>query len=174
MHVMMPVLPQGQPDVTNPYLPCPDRVAAVSARRLLGFVFSLICTVMIGLAAGAIWLLPTIFLGRAMPWLAVPLGWILGRIVRSWVNPGGRSLTAVLAAIAMIVASAYFTVLLAGARIAGSLGLGFLDTLRVAGIALLTDIARLTLTAGDIAWYAAGTLLAGIAARTVARRGPAN
>jgi vitamin B12 transport system permease protein len=132
----------------------------MSARRLLGFAFTLICTVMIGLAAGAIWLVPTILMSKLMPWLAVPIGWILGRIVRSWVNPGGRVGAAILAAIAMIIASAYLTVLVAGARIAGSLGLGFFDTLHVAGIALLTDIARMTLTGGDIAWYAAGTVLA--------------
>ena len=132
----------------------------MSARRLLGFVFTLICTVMIGLAAGAIWLVPTIFLGKLMPWLAIPIGWILGRVVRAWVNPTGRVGAAVLAAIAMILASAYFTILVAGARIAGSLGLGFFDTLRVAGVALLTDIARMTLTSGDIVWYATGTVLA--------------
>lgn len=132
----------------------------MSVRRLLGVVFALICTVMIGLAAGAIWLVPTILMGKLMPWLAVPIGWILGRTVRGWVNPGGRVGAAVLAAIAMIVATGYLMVLVAGARIAGSLGLGFFDTLRVAGVALLTDIARMTLTGGDIAWYAAGTILA--------------
>ena len=136
----------------------------MSARRLPGLVFTLVCTLMIGLAAGAIWLLPTIFLGRVMPWLAVPIGWVLGRLVRSWVSPAERVGAAILAAIAMIVASAYLAVLLAGARIAGSLDMGFLDALRVAGIALLTDIARLTLTGGDIAWYAAGTILAVVGA----------
>lgn len=132
----------------------------MSARRLLGFIFALICTVMIGLATGAVWLVPTILMGKLMPWLAVPMGWVLGRIVRGWVNPGGRWGAASFAAIAMIVATVYLTVLVAGARIAGSLGLGFFDTLRVAGIALLTDIARMTLTGGDIVWYAAGTILA--------------
>ncbi|BDU22792.1 hypothetical protein [Dyella sp. GSA-30] len=132
----------------------------MSARRLLGFVFALICTAMIGLAAGAIWLVPTILVSKLMPWLAIPIGWILGRIVRGWVNPGGRTGAAVLAGLAMIVASAYLVVLVAGARIAGSLGLGFFDTLRVAGIGLLTDIARMTLTGGDIVWYSAGTVLA--------------
>jgi len=132
----------------------------MSARRLLSFLFTLICTVMIGLAAGAVWLVPTILVSKLMPWLAIPMGWVLGRIVRSWVSPGGRVGAALLAAIAMILASAYLTVLVAGARIAGSLGLGFFGTLRVAGIALLTDIARMTLTSGDVAWYAAGTILA--------------
>jgi vitamin B12 transport system permease protein len=132
----------------------------MSARRLLGLVFTLICTVMIGLATGAIWLVPTVLMSKLMPWLAVPIGWVLGRIVRGWVNPGGRAGAAVLAAIAMIVAAVYFTILVAGARIAGSLGLGFFDTLHVAGVALLTDIARMTLTGGDIAWYATGTVLA--------------
>jgi vitamin B12 transport system permease protein len=141
----------------------------MSARRLLGLVFALICTVMIGLAAGAIWLVPTIFMGRLMPWLALPVGWLLGRIVRGWVNPNGRGVAAALAGIAMIVASAYLVLLVAGARIAGSLGVGFFDTLRVAGIGLLCDIARLTLTGGDVAWYAAGTLLA-MAAALRARR----
>lgn len=132
----------------------------MSARRLLGVVFTLICTVMIGLAAGAVWLVPTILMSKLMPWLAIPIGWILGRVVRAWVYPGGRTGAAVLAAMAMIVASAYLSVLVAGARIAGSLGLGFFDTLRVAGIALLSDIARMTITGGDIVWYAAGTFLA--------------
>jgi vitamin B12 transport system permease protein len=132
----------------------------MSVRRLLGFVFTLICTVMIGLAAGAVWLVPTILMSKLMPWLAVPIGWILGRIVRGWVNPGGRTGAAVLAAIAMIIASGYLAILVAGARIAGSLGLGFFDTLHVAGVALLTDIARMTVTGGDIVWYLAGTVLA--------------
>jgi vitamin B12 transport system permease protein len=131
---------------------------------MLGIFFALICTVMIGLAAGAVWLVPTVLMGKLMPWLAIPIGWFLGRIVRGWVNPGGRTGAGALAAIAMVTASAYLTVLVAGARIAGSLGLGFFDTLHVAGIALLTDIARMTLTGGDIAWYATGTILAVIGA----------
>lgn len=144
----------------------------MSARRLLGFAFALICTVMIGLAAGAVWLVPTILASKLMPWLAVPVGWVLGRIVRGWVNPGGRVGAAVLAAIAMILATAYLTVLVAGARIAGSLGLGFFDTLHVAGIALLTDIARMTLTGGDIAWYAVGVVLAVLGALRERRTPP--
>ena len=144
----------------------------MSARRLLGLIFTLICTAMIGLAAGAVWLVPTILVSKLMPWLAIPVGWLLGRIVRGWVSPGGRVGAAVLAAIAMILATAYLTILVAGARIAGSLGMGFFDTLRVAGIALLADIARMTLTGGDIAWYAAGTILAVLGALRERRTTP--
>jgi vitamin B12 transport system permease protein len=141
----------------------------MSLRRLLGLFFGLVCTLMVGLAAGAIWLVPTVMVGRLMPWLALPVGWLLGRIIRGWVYQGGRASAAALAALSMAIAATYLSVLIAAARIAGSLGLGFFDTLRMSGLALLGDIARLTVTRGDLIWYALGIATAAVAASRLRR-----
>ncbi|HEY9130565.1 MAG TPA: hypothetical protein VIM98_02315 [Dyella sp.] len=163
----------GQPDVgfyASARRGLLGTTGTMSLRHLLGLFFGLVCTLMVGLAAGAIWLVPTVMVGRLMPWLALPIGWVLGRVISGWVYQGGRVSAAVLAALSMALAATYLSVLIAAARIAGSLGLGFFDTLRMSGLALLGDIARLTITRGDLAWYALGIAAAAIAASRLRHR----
>ena len=142
----------------------------MSARVLFSFLFALFSAVMLGLAFGAVWMLPTLFLARVLPWLSLPIGWVLGRMMRGWVRPEPRG-AALLAAMATALARDYVCVLTAAARVAGLMGMGLVEAMRTAGTGLLMDLARLNTTATDLAWFAAGTALsAWVAWRTVPRR----
>jgi hypothetical protein len=135
----------------------------MTLRQIVGGCFALFCTVMLGLAAGAVWLLPTVFLHRPLPWLAVPAGWLLAIAVRQWVQE--RSWHAAwLAAVATVIASLYIRVLISAVNISAMMGYGLIDTMHTAGITMLLDFARISLRRLDMAWCAAGVVTAAVTA----------
>lgn len=131
----------------------------LTARGAAGSVFALFSAAMLGLAAGAVWMLPTMQLQRPLAWLALPVGWLLALAIRAWVRPHG-ALAAVAAALAAVLAAAYVTVLTAAARVAGLMGLGLLQAMREAGAGMLLQLARLSLSPVQLVWFVAGALLA--------------
>ncbi|RUL69740.1 hypothetical protein EKH80_21535 [Dyella choica] len=132
-------------------------------RQLAGECFALFCAVMLGLAAGAVWLLPTVFLHRPLPWLAVLAGWLLGVAIRQWVH--GKKWNAVaLAALATVVASAYSRVLITAVNISAMTDYGLLGAARTAGLPMLLDLTRLATSKLDIVWTAAGVVVAAVTA----------
>ena len=128
--------------------------------RLIPLLFAAFSAAMLGLAAGAVWMLPTMALQRPLPALAPLVGALLALAIRSWVRPAGR-VAAVLAAGATVLAAAYVDVLTAAARIAGSMGIGLFDALRGAGLTMLLSLAELAVRPTGIAFTLAGALLAG-------------
>jgi vitamin B12 transport system permease protein len=142
----------------------------MSASALLGAVFAAFCAAMLGLAAGAVWMLLVVFLGQTASWLALPAGALLGLAMRHWVCPRQRTGAGALAAAATLLAAAYVCVLIAAARIAGSLGIGLVDVLRTAGPAMLLALARLALSPAAVAWFALGAALATLVAMRPVRR----
>jgi vitamin B12 transport system permease protein len=128
-------------------------------RRIFGECFALVCAVMLGLAAGAVWLLPTAFLHRPLPWLALPAGWLLGIAMRQWVH-GNRWNAALLAAFATVVAGAYIRVLIALVNLAAMVGYGLMQAAHTAGLSMLLEFARFGTSASDVAWTMAGALVA--------------
>lgn len=125
---------------------------------------------MLGLAAGAVWMLPTVFLRHPLPWLALPVGWLLAKAIRHWVvRPGNTLSAALLAAAATLLAAAYVSTLIAAARISGNLGISLVDSLRTAGPNMLLQLARLALTPTDTAWFVAGAVFAAIVAARKSR-----
>ena len=130
----------------------------MSARALFSALFALFSAVMLGLAFGAVWMVPTLFFQHVLPWLALAVGWVLGWMIRGWVRPepGGAALLADLAA---ALACAYVGILTAGARIAGLLGMGLVEAMKQAGTGLLFDLMRLNLNGADMAWFVAGSAL---------------
>lgn len=131
----------------------------LTARRAIGALFALFSAAMLGLAAGAVWMLPTMQLQRPLAWLALPIGWLLARAVRAWIRPAG-ALAATAAAIATALAAAYVTVLTAAARVAGLMGLGLLQAMRESGLGMLLQLARLSLSPAPLGWFVAGALVA--------------
>ena len=127
--------------------------------RLISLTFAAFSAAMLGLAAGAMWMLPTMALRRPLPVLALLVGWLLALAIRAWVRRAGR-VAAALAAGATMLAAVYVDVLTAAARIAGSMGIGLLDSLREAGLAMLLGLARLALQPVDVVFALAGALLA--------------
>jgi hypothetical protein len=140
-------------------------------RRLPGLLFGAFCAVAFGFAAGAVWMVPSMMFGRALPALVLPVGWVLGIVVRRWLRIEG-GLGAALAAIATLIAAAYTACLVAAATISGMMGIGFGQTIHDAGVAMLLELARLGQGPWDLALYVAGALLAALVAWPIARRLP--
>lgn len=141
----------------------------MSARTPFVLLFATFSALMLGMAAGAIWMLPTLYMQRPLPWLAVPLGWVLGRAIRGWIRPDPRGAT-VLSVLATLLACAYVGVLTSAARIAGSMGMGLVDAIRTAGLSLLWQLTRMNWSGQDAVWFAAGVALAAYAARWTGQR----
>ncbi|MEX1828605.1 hypothetical protein [Luteibacter sp. CQ10] len=137
-------------------------------RRLLNLLFGLLSSAMFGLAAGAFWVLPTLFTGRSIPALALPIGWLLGITVRRWLRYDGWT-GAALAALATLVAAIYAACLTVGAMLSGAMSIGFAQALVDAGTDMLLELARLAQGPSDIALYIAGALLAAMTALPVGR-----
>lgn len=127
--------------------------------RLIPLLFAAFSAAMLGLAAGAVWMLPTMALHRPLPMLAPVAGWLLALAIRSWVRPAG-TVAAILAAGATVLAAAYVQVLTAAVRVAASMGIGLLDALREAGLVMLLTLAQLGARPVDIFLALAGAALA--------------
>jgi vitamin B12 transport system permease protein len=142
----------------------------MTVRQIVGECFALCCAVMLGLAAGAVWLLPTVYLHRPLPWLAIPAGWLLGIAMRQWVH-GKKWNAALLAALATAIASIYIRVLITTVNISAMTDYGLLDAARTAGFSMLWDFTRFTVSRMDIVWSLAGIVVAAVMAmRTPATR----
>ncbi|HEX5306004.1 MAG TPA: hypothetical protein VFW82_07960 [Dyella sp.] len=137
-------------------------------RRSFANAFSAISAAMLGLAAGALWMLPIAYLQSTLPWLALPIGALLGWAVARWVLP--RRGAAILAALATLVAAGYVCVLLTAARLAGNLDLGLTEAMRTAGPGMLWSLTRLSLDAAQLLWFAAGAAVAAWTARRCVER----
>jgi vitamin B12 transport system permease protein len=148
---------------------CPALWVHMNARNLFVNAFALFSACMLGLAAGAIWMVATLYLRQPLPWLALPIGALLAWAIRLGVRPPGPG-TALLAALATVLASIYVSVLIAAANIAGDLGMGLIDALRTSGAGMLWQLAHLALTPVDIGWFIAGAVLA--ATLALRRRSP--
>jgi vitamin B12 transport system permease protein len=144
----------------------------MSARSLFLNVFALFSAAMLGLAAGAIWMVATLYLQKPVPWLALPIGLLLGLAIRHGVRAPGVG-AALLAALTTALAAVYLCVLVAAANIAGDMGLGLIDALRTSGAGMLWQLAHLALTPVNAGWFIAGSVLSAmIALRPAHRRLP--
>lgn len=140
----------------------------MSVRSVFASLFALFSALMLGLAAGAVWMVPTLYARAPLPWLALPLGWLLGKAIRHWVRPAG-SAAAILAALATFAAALYVSLLTAAARVAGLMGLGLVDSMRTAGFRLLLQLAEMGSAPMDGVWFIAGMGIAAWAAMRPAR-----
>ena len=131
----------------------------MNVRAMSRFLFALFCTVMLGLAAGAVWMVAALYLRHPLPWLALPLGALLAWTVRSCILPSGVA-AALLAACGTLLAALYVNLLIAGVLIAGNMGLGLVDSMHTAGLGLLWQLTRMALSPADLMWTGLGTLLA--------------
>lgn len=143
-------------------------MVASPIRRLLNLVSGLLGAVLFGFAAGAMWMVPSMMFGRALPALALPVGWALGFVVRRWLKFEGVA-GAILAAGATLLAGVYVCCLVAAATIAGMMGVGFAQAISDAGPAMLASLARLAQGPGDIGLYLAGALLSALVAWPLGR-----
>lgn len=137
-------------------------------------VFAIVCAAMLGLAAGALWMVAALYTGHSRPWLALPFAVVLAWTIRHWVQSPGRY-AATLSAMATLLAALYVNLLIAGAMIAGNMGMGIVETLRTAGAGMLLQLARLGFSVTDAGWYLTAAvlaaMLAGRHARPIVRRG---
>lgn len=139
-------------------------VGPMSMRRVSLFLFALFSAIMLGLAAGAAWMVLALYLRHPLPWLAVPVAAMLAWTIRAGVHRAGIG-AMLLAAGATALAAIYVNMLIAGVKIAGNMGLGLIDTLRTAGIGMLWQLTRMAMAPADIIWTALAMLLAAWLAR---------
>jgi vitamin B12 transport system permease protein len=141
----------------------------MTPRLLIGECFALFCAVMLGLAAGAVWLLPSLFLHRQMPWMAVPIGWLLAHAICQWVHKRAGN-AAFHASIATIVATVYVHVLSVATTLwEMTSGYGLTGVIRTAGPSTLLDLARIGINGRDIGWCVCGVIVAAVVAVRLAR-----
>lgn len=133
-------------------------------------VFALVSSLMIGLAAGALWLL--LVMAHPGPlagiWIALPAAVLLGLVIRHWVL-GASAIAALLAAAAMLLAAAYMRFLLAAAQLSGMFGMDFLQAFRHAGASMLLHLAWLSVTPFACGIYLVSALLAAAVAAPLTR-----
>lgn len=141
----------------------------MSVHSVFRAVFALICAAMLGLAAGAVWMVAALYAGHARSWLALPFAVVLAWTIRHWVQSPG-CYAAVLAALAALLAALYVNVLMAGALIAANMGMGIVDALRTAGAGMLLQLARMGFSAADAGWYLVAAGLAAVLASRPTRR----
>jgi hypothetical protein len=139
----------------------------MSVRQVLVFSFGLFSAAMLGLAAGAVWMVAALYMRQPLPWLVLPLGALLAIAIRNFVRSPGSG-AAVLAALATGLAAIYVNILIAAIQIAGSMGMGIVSALRTAGIGMLWQLVRLAVSPADIVW----ALLAMALAAWIAWRAP--
>lgn len=136
----------------------------MTLRNVLLFLFALLSATMLGLAAGAVWMVISLYLRHPLPWLALPIGAVLAWTIRGSVRRAGP--VAILLAVgATGLAAVYVNMLIAGVQIAGNMGLGLIDALHTAGLGMLWQLARMGATPADVIWAMLGMLLAGWIAR---------
>lgn len=135
----------------------------MSVHSVFRAVFALVCAAMLGLAAGAVWMVAALYAGHATSWLALPFAVVLAWTIRHWVQSPGRY-AAVLAALAALLAALYVNVLMAGALVAANMGMGIVDALRTAGAGMLLQLARMGFSAADAGWYLVAAGLAAVLA----------
>lgn len=135
-------------------------------------LFALLSAAMIGLAAGAIWMLLEAATHRQMMWLAVPMGVLIGLSSRAGVSHS-RWAAPLLAALAAGLALFYLQVLGSAMDLAGMFGLSFARALQQAGPDMLVQLACLRLHGALLAWMLAGMAVAAASAMSLIRRRPA-
>jgi len=141
----------------------------VNVRLGFNLAFALVSAAMLGLAAGAVWMLASVYEQHKLPWLALPIGWALALGIRRWIRPPGR-VAAALAAIATLLAAGYVSLLTAAAQISSMLGIELTDVMHTAGLGMLLSLTRFSLSASTAAWFVAGAIVAAWFAK---RRPPA-
>ena len=130
------------------------------ASSVPALLFALFSAAMLGLAAGAAWMVVALYSRHPLPWLAVPIGVALAWVIRAGVRQPGTG-AMLLAAGATGLSAIYVNLLIAGVKVAGSLGLDLIEALRTAGIGMLWQLARMGLTPADFIWTLLAMLLAG-------------
>ena len=130
------------------------------ASSVPALLFALFSAAMLGLAAGAAWMVVALYSRHPLPWLAVPIGVALAWVIRAGVRQPGTG-AMLLAAGATGLSAIYVNLLIAGVKVAGSMGLDLIEALRTAGIGMLWQLARMDLTPTDFIWTLLAMLLAG-------------
>ncbi|HWU75454.1 MAG TPA: hypothetical protein VN043_03035 [Rhodanobacter sp.] len=131
----------------------------MNVRSVLSLLFALFSAAMLGLAAGAVWMVISLYMRHPLPWLALPIGAVLAWAIRGSVRRSGIG-AMLLAAGATALAAIYANMLVAGVRIAGNMGMGLIEALRTAGIGMLWRLAGMAATPADVIWTLLAMLLA--------------
>lgn len=127
-------------------------------------LFGLATALMIALAGGAVWALAALFRQETLAVLALPLGFLIGRVLAGTHGPRGTRVAALCAATFSLLASGYALWMIASGRVAMLLGMRLSETLSSIGLDLTFAMTRAWLTVPDLMFIAGGVILAAAAA----------
>lgn len=126
-----------------------------SINLLLGVVAALLAAT----ALGAAWSLVGLAGSGRASWMAIPCAVVLASVLRFNNHPPGFSRALVsLLLLALTVAHANY--LMAAGFIAGQMGLGLIDALRIIGLDMAYAVSKAQNSAMDLSWYGAAAILA--------------
>lgn len=100
-----------------------------------------VCTIAIALALGAVWMAAMLAAPSAHWWFALITGAIMGYVAHNWITHY-RTLAITLAVAGTLLAAVYMACLRIGLELAATFGMGLVDTLQRAGLAMLLALAR--------------------------------
>ncbi|HEX7338665.1 MAG TPA: hypothetical protein VF271_01895 [Rhodanobacteraceae bacterium] len=135
----------------------------------LHVVLACICTIAIALALGALWMAAMLAMPSARWWFALVSGAVLGFVAHNWITRHPW-LATLLAAAGTVLAAVYMGCLRIGMELAATFGLGLVDTLQRAGVAMLVSLAWATATRLVIVATLVGMALAALLAWRRGRR----
>ncbi|HSX58772.1 MAG TPA: hypothetical protein VLF18_01100 [Tahibacter sp.] len=118
---------------------------------------------MVALAGGAVWALAALWRQDVLAYLAMPLGFVIGRILATN-GPRNAAFAAVCAAAFSAAASAYALWMIASGRVAMLLGMRLTDIFGAIGIDLAYAVAWARLSGLDLVFLGAAAIIAAVAA----------
>ncbi|HET7268685.1 MAG TPA: hypothetical protein VFJ15_11305 [Oleiagrimonas sp.] len=130
-------------------------------------ILAVLYTVVVALALGAVWMALSMRVYSAHTWFAVVAGLAMGYATRAWITRR-RYAGMVLAVAGTFLAMVYMACLRVGLILAAIMGLGYVHTLKTAGIDMLLALARNTL---DVRVLVATLIGMALAAWVTWRRG---
>lgn len=107
-------------------------------------VLAVVYMVVVALALGAVWMALSMRVYSAHAWFALVAGLAMGYATRAWITQH-RHAGIALAVVGTFLAMAYMACLRVGLLLAAVMGLGYVHTLKTAGIDMLLAFARNTL-----------------------------
>jgi len=107
-------------------------------------VLAVLYMIAVALALGAVWMALSMRVYSAHAWFALVAGLAMGYATRAWITPR-RNTGVALAVVGTFLAMVYMACLRVGLQLAAVMGLGYVHTLKTAGIDMLLAFARNTL-----------------------------
>ena len=128
-------------------------------RGFITGVSALLSILTLGISAGVLWLVATLYFHQPPEFFAPLIGVLLAWALRVTTRAPGLT-CATVAVLATLLAALCVNVILVGLALAGYMGLSLRQALGSAGTGMVWELVRLRAPATALAWYGAAVILA--------------